>query len=225
VTPAVGDGGTPGALVEGPSGTVERMDVGVRVWSGASGGVDRPADGAFLTLERRRGGAWRAADSDRRLAFEWRESGGRYAARYDVPRDLPLGSYRLRITSKQYDLTTEPFTVAASDGLVPLGVRARRLAGGRTKLTIVGQNPAPDPERSLAWRPRLVSRSVVVRGRPATYTVAAGALRDRFGNVNGEAATLTVGQVAKPTWPANMGVGGGRTPGVGGNGAFPAVIA
>jgi hypothetical protein len=55
----------------------------------------------------------------------------------------------------------------------------------------------------------------------ATVTLVAAGLRDASGNTSGEERALTVGHVAKATWPPNMGVGGGRTPGPGGQGEFP----
>ncbi len=62
--------------------------------------------------------------------------------------------------------------------------------------------------------PRRVRDGAAVVLRPA-------ALRDRAGNVNGAAFTLLVGRMESVSWPPNMGVGGGRTPGPGGEGSFP----
>ncbi|WP_372789563.1 neutral/alkaline non-lysosomal ceramidase N-terminal domain-containing protein [Paraconexibacter sp.] len=246
--PEVGDGGVAGAITTEPAELVRRFDVVDLGWKGAAGGVDRPADTAFIAVERQEGTSWRRVDSDLGLSIAWREvSEGAFAARYDVPGDLPTGTYRLRVASARYDLPSRPFSVAADDGLVPLGVVMRRLKGGRTRLLLTAQVPAPDPKRAIRfratspqggranlrlgrallrarWSARLGGWSVVTRRRVRTGTpilVRAGSLRDAAGNRNGEAATLRVGTVERATWPTNMGVGGGRTPGVGGSGSFP----
>lgn len=286
-TSDVGGGGVKGTLVEAPRGTVERMSVVDVRWSGAPKGADRPLDAPFVAIERRTGDGFVPADSDLGLGVLWREADGQYAARYDVPPTLPAGDYRVRIRSAAYDLTSEPFTIAPSDGLRPLGVTARVIPGRtvrvaskkkkskrkakskkarasakrkrkarrkktrriptRTRFVLTAQNPAPDPARAITHRDISPSGGTAVltvgrkrvsarwdaaaRGWVATVTgriadgtpvaLAAGALRDGSGNVNGEAATLKVGEVAPAEWPRPMGVGGGRTPGPGGQGTFP----
>lgn len=246
--PVVGDGGVAGALTQQPVESAERFDVVEVAWSGAAGGVDRPADRAFIAVERQERGSWRRVDSDLGLNITWREtSEGRYAARYDVPGDLPAGTYRLRVASARYDLPTRPFRVLADDDLVPLGLTIARLRGGVTRLDLRAQVPAPDPARAIRFRAvspqggratlrigRTVLRArwsqarqawtVRTRRRVRTGTpvvIRGGALRDRGGNVNGRAATLRAGTVADAQWPPNMGVGGGRTPGPAGEGSFP----
>jgi neutral ceramidase len=288
-TPDVGRGGAEGKLLDAPRGTVKRMSVVDVRWSGAPKGADRPLDAPFVSVERHAGDGFAPADSDLGLGVLWRETDGEYAARYDVPASLPAGSYRMRVRSAGYDLTSEPFDVVPSDGLRPLGVtakvlparkvrtstrrkrskakrrrstsrkatsrrRAKAKRGARTKrlptrtrLVLVAQNPAPDPARAITHRDispaggtatltigrkRVTARwdgaaggwVATVTGRIADGTpiaLAAGALRDGAGNVNGEAATLKVGEVAAAQWPRPMGVGGGRTPGPGGQGTFP----
>jgi hypothetical protein len=277
--PDVGGGG-PGRLLEAPRGEVERMSVVDLRWSGAPNGADRPVDAPFVAVERRQGGAFTEADSDLGLAFSWREADGEYRARYDVPPDLPAGTYRARIRSGGYDLRSEPFEIVPSDGLRPLGVtrqvlparkvrkrvrvRARTRRGARrrarpryrvvvrriptrTRLVLRAQHPPPDPARAILHRDRSPSggRAVLRLGRrrvSAPWSARDGgwvavvkgvvrdgtgielearALRDGAGNTNGEAAGLRVGELAEVRWPPNMGVGGGRTPGVGGQGEFP----
>ena len=91
-------------------------------------------------------------------------------------------------------------------------------AGGRALLRI-GRRTAV-----ARWDGAAGGWVALVSGRVAPGTpivVAAGALRDGAGNVNGEAATLKVGEVAPAQWPRPMGVGGGRTPGPTGQGTFP----
>ena len=247
--PAVGDGGVEGKLIGGPYRTHERMDVVDIRWTGARGGVDRPADKPHLTLERRLGRAWIPADSDLGLGFAWREEAeGRYFARYDLAPELPAGTYRMRVTSARYDLTAPTFRLAPSTGLRPLGVTARRLRKGRTRLLLTAQHPPPDPSRAVLHRSispqggrailrvgskgRYVARwsareggwAVTVRKRirdGAAVVLRPAALKDRKGNHNGKAATLVVGRVADAEWPPGLGPRGGETPGPGGQGNFP----
>jgi hypothetical protein len=249
-TPDVG-GAAPGALVEAPRGVVRRMSVVDVRWTGGAKGADRPLDAPFLTVERRTGTGFAAADSDLGLGVLWREADGAYHARYDVPPSLPAGTYRVRIATRGYDLRSEPFTVAPSDGLRPLGVTAerskKRSRRPLTRLVVTAQNPPPDPARAIVFRDiapaggravlRYRGRKIVARwSRPAGGWVAtvrgvirpgaplvlrAGALRDGFGNTNGTAATLRAGAIAPVQWPPNMPVGNGRPPGPGGQGTFP----
>ena len=241
--PAVGDGGVAGELLSQPPEQVERMTTLEISWKGAAGGVDRPLDAPFVTLERADG---TVVDSDLGLAFLWAEEDGTYTARYDIGPEIAAGAYRLRVKSGSYDLTTREFALQRSNGLRVLGATARRARRG-TRIVIHAQNPAPDPARAILWRPqspaggraavrvrgkRYVARwspkaggwavTVPRRLRPGTpLTIAAGGLRDGAGNVNGDAAQLSLGTVAALEWPTNMGVGGGRTPGPFGEGSFP----
>jgi hypothetical protein len=237
--PAVGDGGVAGALTRQPEERVERMGVVTLAWTGAAGGVDRPAGTAFLVLERQAGAAWAATDDDLGLGFYWREtSDGAYGAIYDVPAGLATGTYRVRVLSGSYTLETRPFTVRPSAKLVVRGVVAR---GGR--LIVRAQNPAPDPGANLLWRPRspsggratlvaggrtLVARwsakagGWVARARGTTSgSVTVRALRDGSGNRIAAPVEVPIGTLAPVQWPSNIGVGGGRTPGPLGQGEFP----
>jgi len=245
VAPGVGDGGVEGAMVEQPEERVSRMGSIGFSWTGAADGVDRPADTPFLVLERLLGGSFRAVDSDLGLGFYWRENEGRYGAIYDVPASLAAGTYRVRVLSGSYTLESETFAVEPSTGLRVRGVAARAVRGGRTKMVVLAQNPAPDPAANLLWRPKSpaggVARLTVggravtarwsaaakgwvarVRGTVSPGTpVTVGALRDRFGNRIAERVTVEAGKVAAVQWPPNIGVGGGRTPGPLGQGEFP----
>lgn len=246
--PAVGNGGIRGELVSGPTGAVKRMTTITLEWRGAPEGVDRPLDTPFLVLERRStAGDWEPADSDLGIGFVWRESEGHYRARYDVDPALTPGTHRLRVLSGAYQLTSEPFEIVASDELRVRGVTARRARRGRTRLVVLAQNPPPDPAVAIRWRATtpaggrvrlaLGGRRVLarwsnraggwiasVRGRVprgAPVTIPAGGLVDAHGNRSGPAVELRVGELAGLVWPANMPVGGGRTPGPFGQGTFP----
>ncbi len=234
---------TDGELTAQPPAAVERHGLVSIGWSGGDGGTDRPLDAPFLVLERNAGGRWQPVATDLGNSFVWQEGSGSYAARYDVPGDLPLGTYRLRVVSAGYQLATSPFEVLAADGLAVLG--ALLVDGGRTVL-FRAQNPPPDAALSVTWRPISPSGGTLRFSGPggvrtarwvarlggwaapaqglrsgSRVVVAAGGLVDGAGNRSGESATVVVGQVRLATWPGNMGVGGGRAPGPFGNGSFP----
>lgn len=239
----LGGGGVAGRLVEGPAGRVPRMASFRVSWSGAAGGVDRPLDEPFLVLERKRRPGWRPRDSDLGLSFLWREADGTYGAIYDVGPSLPTGRYRVRITSSEYELTTDPFRVVRSSELVLRGVEARSRGAG-TRLVVRAQNPPPDPTQSLIWRSQtpVGGRAVVElegerhlarwsASRRAWVAAVRGdveegdrvevvRLVDRFRN-RARGGEFEVGELATLDWPPNMGVGGGRTPGPFGEGQFP----
>ena len=73
----------------------------------------------------------------------------------------------------------------------------------------------------------LPGRFQVLPGRPAVVLdvahnpEACAVLADGLGNRSGAAVTLTVGKIAAAQWPPHIGVGGGRSPGPFGQGAFP----
>jgi hypothetical protein len=230
-----------GALVTEPAAVVPRHGLVEVAWSGAPGGVDRPVDAPFLVLERQTGRTWQRVDTDLGNRFVWEEADGDYTARYDVPADAAPGPHRLRIVSGSYTLTTRTFSVVPAAGLRLLGARVVGDA-----LVVTAQNPRPDTRRSVAWRPvsptggtlRFVvgGRTVIGRYDPSLggwrapaggvrdggrLAVPAGGLVDGAGNRSGQAVTLVVGRVAAADWPENLGVGGGRAPGLFGEGSFP----
>ena len=133
-----------------PRRRVERMGVVTLAWTGAAGGVDRPADTPFLVLERSAGDAWTQADSDLGLGFYWREtSDGAYGAIYDVPAGLAPGTYRVRVLSGAYTLETQRVHGAAVDE-----ARGPRRGGRGARIVVRAQNPAPDPGANLLFRPQ-----------------------------------------------------------------------
>jgi len=235
-----GDG--EGAVTEQPAKSVARFGTISIAWSGSPNGVDRPVDEPFVTLERQVGGQWIASDTDLGLAFVWREEGGEYKARYEVAPYEPPGLHRLRIHSAAYDLESEPFAVRRSRGLKLRGVLRRR--HGR-RLVVVAQNPPPDPEQSILWRPTMAWRGKAVlrvrgqrvkaRWRPRRQAWVARPAhrvrrrarvkvlraRDKYGNRIAGHPRVRVGPLAPLTWPRNIGTGDGRTPGPLGEGNFP----
>ena len=240
--PEVGSGGVAGRLITGPPRFIRRMSTFEISWQGADGGVDRPLANPFLVLQRRSEGQWRAQDSDLGIAFMWREAGGRYTARYEIGPNLPLGRYRLQVRSGDYDLTTPEFRVAPSVELRILGATIAG-RGDSARVVIHAQNPPPDPDVSVIWRPRfprggrallrLGGQIVEAAFDPATsgWTAALPRgsskndrfrvlrLRDAAGNT-APPGTFAIGRLAPVRWPANIGVGGGPTPGPFGRGYF-----
>jgi neutral ceramidase len=235
-----GDG--EGAIAEEPAESVARFDTISIAWRGSPNGVDRPVDEPFVTLERQVGGQWVASDTDLGLAFIWREEGSEYRARYEVAPYEPPGVHRLRIHAAAYELESQPFMVRRSRALKLRGVLRRR--HGR-RLLVVAQNPAPDPEQSILWRPTMAWRGKAVlrvrgqrvkaRWRPrrqawvarpahrvrrrARVTILRA--RDKYGNRIAGRPRMRVGALAPLTWPRNIGTGDGRTPGPLGEGNFP----
>jgi hypothetical protein len=233
-------GGSDGSITAEPAESVRRMDTVTIGWSGTSGGVDRPVDNPFVTLERQVRGKWRLADSDLGLSFIWREDGGSYSARYEIPPGQELGAHRLRIRAQGYDLMSRPFAIGRAQ-IRLRGVLARKVKRGWL-LSVVAQNPPPDPEQAVVWRSTTPSGgaallryrgtkvrarwnskrqawTIVVPRKPRTVTVLR--LRDAFGNRIAKAARVRVGALAELEWPTNIGVGDGRTPGALGEGQFP----
>jgi neutral ceramidase len=240
VAAPVGHGAESAQLVDEPPAEVERMSTVTCTWDGGELGRDRPVGEPFVRVERRVAGAWEATDDDLGWGTLWQESDGRYTARYDVPGDLPLGTYRFRITAARYTLEGAPFEVVAATRLRLLGVSHDGDAAGR--LLFAAQNPAPDPERDLRTRDvhptggtvrfRAEGRehtarwdgrgwSAVVPGVSGGDTVEDVRLVDGLGNSSGPGRPLEVGVLAAVDWPPSIGPGGGRPPGPFGMGTFP----
>jgi neutral ceramidase len=242
-----GDGGRDGAVREQPAELVERMGLVEVGWSGGILGRDRPVDAPFVTVQRAVDGAWRDVVSDMDLGLLWREQlgTGEYRARFDVAHDLPPGTYRFRIDSERYELTSRSFRVAVCAAIRPMGALADRRRGNRMRLRIFAQNPPPDPEANLRSRPvypqggtvrfRFAGRDHQARWEQAARSwvatvpqaddgevhVPAGGLVDGLGNTSGEAVALRLDELADLDWPPHLGPAGGRPPGPLGIGTFP----
>jgi neutral ceramidase len=224
-----------------PPAQVERMTTVSCTWDGGDAGRDRPVDDPFVRVERRTAGGWQLADDDLGTGMVWREQRGRHTARWDVPADLPLGTYRFRITAARYTLEGTPFEVVASTRLRLLGVE-REPVGAAVRLTFAAQQPAPDPERDVRTRAVHPDGGVVrfrlgAQERTASWdgwgwsatvpavgdgeTVEDVVLVDGLGNSSGAPRPLTIGGMAPVEWPPSIGPAGGRPPGPLGIGTFP----
>jgi neutral ceramidase len=237
VSAPVGDGAASATWVEHPPPQVERMTTATCSWDGGAAGRDRPLGAPFITVERFDGTTWRPIADDLGWGLLWRERDGRYTTSFDVPPDLPPGTYRFRITAARYELPGMQFEVVPSTRLRLLGV-----VRSGNRLVFAAQHPAPDPERDLRTRdvhPRGGSVTFSVGGRPHSArwdgsawstaavrlsdgdTVTDAVLVDELGSSSGPGRTLTVGVVEDVQWPPAIGPGGGRPPGPFGVGTFP----
>jgi hypothetical protein len=184
-------------------------------WRGGASGTDRPLDRPFVRVQRLGGGRWRTADTDLGLRILWRvdddrpklsgvprfRSGeaGRYTAWWEPALSAPTGRYRFVVAARRYRLVSRSFRLRPAGNLV---AELRRT--GRT-VTVRLAYPPATPEVDFTARPgRAASGRATLRvdgrrlhvgihGGSGTFTapasadvsVAPGAARDRFGNVNG----------------------------------------
>ncbi|MEA2438876.1 MAG: neutral ceramidase [Thermoleophilaceae bacterium] len=193
------DGAAQGAPAAQPV-KVQRLRRATFAWRGGERGFDRPFDRAFVAVERRVGKRWRKVTDDLGLEILWRvDDSGRYTTEWQVPLSGAPGRYRFVVTARRYRLRSAAFTVAPSSAL-----SVHALGGGRFTLDY----PAVDAMTDLTSRPAHANGGIVrgsVRGRkvtsrkrrgtvftlPAGVRIAAGAARDRYGNRNGAAVTLS----------------------------------
>ena len=219
-------------IVEQPPRRVQRFETIRFSWTGPRRGRGRPVDAPLLVLERHDGGTWTAVEDDLGVGFAWRQRGRRCTARHEIAGDLPEGRYRVAIHGGPSPAATDEFEVVASTGLRP--IEATALDGG---LLVRAQFPAPDPTVCLRRRDqfatggrlrcRIGSSEVELDwdderagwfdpdvDAGTDIEVPAGGLVDGAGNRNGRPARLQVGQPADLRWPAYLGPGGGRAPGL-----------
>jgi neutral ceramidase len=243
----VGRGAATATIELAPPRVVERFQSVSVAWRGGLLGQDRPADAAFLRLERAEAARWVSVETDLGRGFVWREHLGGYEARYEVPADLPGGRYRLRVTAAGYELDLGEFRVVEATTLRLRGAELTgRRRGGGAELAFVAQNPPPDPAvhvRARPTRPAGGSVRFLVGGREGTarwdeeraswialvpglaqgdhLDVVEGGLTDGHGNRSGPPHRVVVGEVAPLDWPPNLGPAGGASPGPFGIGTFP----
>jgi hypothetical protein len=199
-------GAAEGEIVTEPDAEVPRLGHARLAWNGGPLGHDRPLGAAFLVAERRVRSGWREVDSDLGLAMLWRvDDQGRYESYWEVPRDAPTGTYRLRVDAARYRLVSREFRVVPSTALT-----LEEVAGPDGRMGVRLTYPPARENIDLTYRPRAATggtvrfmvegRSVRARSRGGVFTVTAppgadvvvpaGAARDRYGNVNGAAASL-----------------------------------
>jgi hypothetical protein len=187
-------------------GTTARLARASFGWAGGPKGEDRPVDHPFVTIRGRVGSSWQHFADDLGLQILWKvDDNGNYSAEWEVPLDAPTGTYDFRITANGYRLESAPFQVIATGALT-----VRRLPSQGSNAIVALDYPVAVPEQDLTFRPQSASGGTLtytagggsrtVRSSATTFalpgaagrtvTIAAGAATDRYGNANGQAATL-----------------------------------
>ncbi len=177
-------GGSSGSITAEPQ-TTQRLDRAVLSWQGAAGGADMPLGAPFVTVRRVVGATHTPVADDLGLQIVWRvDDSGVYTAQWEVPLDMPVGTYDMVVTANHYTLASAPFSVVASTRLV---LSAASQAGE----VHVGY-PAAVENNDITARPVSVDGGTYLR-RPfrgaviTASTVPAGAVEDAYGNCNGSA--------------------------------------
>ncbi len=180
--------------LERPQPTVRHLKLARFGWQGGARGLDRPLDGAFVTVERQVRGRWRTSTDDLGLQILWRvDDDGRYTAEWEVPLDAPRGTYRFRVTANRYEIASREFGVVATNDLEVV------VADGRVRLRY--------PETELTWRPDEARRLVVRfdaggrrvrRSGVGSVAIPRGATRIRDGAARDAFNNTAAGEVRLP---------------------------
>jgi neutral ceramidase len=174
-------------------------------WTGGANGVDRPADRAFVTIQRavkrHRQTLWVRVADDLGMTILWSsDANGHYLAHWEVPLAARGGRYRFLITAKSYRLASRPFAVSsgailtprASGTTVTLGYpqpyllndwtyRPVSAAGGTIRFLVNGRRRTVRERRSGGFPIPLASQ----------VSIPAHGARDRYGNTNPSAVELS----------------------------------
>jgi hypothetical protein len=176
-TEPFGDGAKTATVVKQPASTA-RIARASFSWQGGEKGLDRPFDRAFITIERRGRRVWRRYTDDPGHQLVWRvDDKGVYTAEWQVPVKVRLGRYRFVVAANNYRLVSKLFSVVRS--------RALRLSDAGPGRVAV-KYPPVDILKDLTSRREKARADLKVS--PGA-TIVAGAVRDRYGNVNGEPFT------------------------------------
>ncbi len=197
-----GTGARSGTASSQPGDAVRLGHTAFAWTSGGANGIDRPVGIAFVTIQRlgahRR---WQWAADDLGMQILWSsDAAGNYRAQWEVPLDAAPGRYRFLITAKGYSLASLAFRVSVGAILTPhVGAGTVTLSypqpfllndwtyrpvdasGGTITFTVNG--------RRRAVRETSTTSFPVPRGR--SVVIPAGGARDRYGNRNPEALSLT----------------------------------
>lgn len=205
--PDYGAGAASATATAQPGGSYQRLQRATFSWTGGPRGLDRRVDKSFVTAQRQVRKRWQTVDDDLGLAMLWTvDADGRYAARWEIPRNAPRGTYRLLVTAKRYRLASNRFRVGPSGALKieQVGAKAGRLA-------VTLHYPAAVRDVDLTHRPRYAAggnvtfrvgnRNVKVKRKRSSFftikapagtsvSVLAGKGADRHGNVNAQPLRL-----------------------------------
>ncbi len=159
-------GAATGAITAQPASGYGRLQRATLAWNGGPQGLDRPVDRAFVSAQRRKGRRWITQDSDLGLAMLWKvDANGRHSVAWEIPLDVPRGTYRFVVTAKRYRLTSRTFRVRGNGALQVVRVPARP---GRVAVGL--QYPGAKRDVDLTHRPQF-ARGGVVRFRVGNRTV------------------------------------------------------
>jgi neutral ceramidase len=164
--------------------TTQRLAHAALSWQGATGGADMRVGAAFVTVQRLGQATSTPVADDLGLQIVWRvDDSGRYTAQWEVPLDAPAGVYDIVVTANHYTLTSAPFMVVPSTGLVLRAAQRGQVHAGY---------PVAVENVDVTARPTSINGGTYL-GQPFTgavitaSAVPAGAVEDAFGNCNGSA--------------------------------------
>ena len=165
-----GTGASSGGITAQPHG-VQRLQRATLSWTGGVKGLDMRVGKPFVSVERVGHGTY---TDDFGLQTLWKvDDNGVYTAQWEVPRDAPVGSYRMVVTANHYTLRSATFTVTPATTLSVVGSQVRY--------------PAAVTNVDLTFRPTVADGAHLRRS--ADGSIAAGGARDAYGNCNGAAVT------------------------------------
>jgi neutral ceramidase len=174
-------------------------------WTGGANGIDRPADRAFITIQRavkrHRRTRWVRVTDDLGMTILWSsDANGHYLAHWEVPLTARRGRYRFLVRAKSYRLTSHPFAVSPGAILTP------HVSG----TTVTLGYPQPFLLNDWTYRPASAAGGTIrflVNGRRRTVrrrrsggfpipvaahvSIPAHGARDRYGNTNPTAVPLS----------------------------------
>ncbi|MCW2709799.1 MAG: hypothetical protein JWM22_3641 [Frankiales bacterium] len=165
-----GTGATSATATAQPQ-TTQRFERATLSWQGGVKGLDMRVGKPFVSVERVGHGTY---TNDFGLEILWKvDDNGLYTAEWEVPRDAPVGSYRIVVQANHYTLRSAPFRVTVATTLSVQGKEIRY--------------PDAVTNVDLTYRPSLAEGARL----PSGTSIAAGAAHDRYGNCNGAPATTS----------------------------------
>ena len=174
-------------------------------WTGGANGIDRPADRAFVTIQRavtrHHRTRWVPVTDDLGMTILWSsDANGHYVAHWEVPLGARRGRYRFLVTAKRYRLASQPFAVSPGSILTP----------HVSSTTVTLDYPQPYLLNDWTYRPASTAggtigflvngRRRIVRERASGgfpipvashVSIPAHGARDRYGNTNSSAVPLS----------------------------------
>ena len=150
--PAYPSGASSGTPVAQPAELYRRLQHATFSWQGGPRGLDRPVDRPFVVIQRRKKRRWRTVTTDLGLEILWKVEDGRYTAKWEIPRDVRRGIYRISVRAKGYRLDSARFRVGRSERL---SLERAPAPAGRVAVRLV--YPAAIRDLDITYRPRYAS--------------------------------------------------------------------